>query len=105
MRQVLVNTKSEYDSRDRFSNAIVESDGAIKWESNGRYLDSDIVSRVIANGFSEFSIEATKRKRKEQVSATLSNYKTSHLDINELRANFSKGTVIYDVISGDSIKM
>ena len=105
MRQVLVNTKSEYDSRDFFNSAIVESDGAIKWESNGRYLDSDIVSRVIANGFSEFSVEATKRKRKEQVSATLSNYKSRPVDINELRANFSKGTTVYDVISGDSIKL
>lgn len=105
MKRVLVNTKDQWDKRDFVSPAIVEDDGAIKWESNNRYLMEDTMDRIIANGFSEFSREETSRKREIQNKEFIAQYRhsPSQEELVEMRAAYGEGTVVVDVISGERI--
>lgn len=112
MKVVVVNTKDRWSSKDFLSNAIVEEDGAIKWESNGRYLMKDTMENVIANGFNEFSVEATNRKRDAQNSRFIQEYKErtekvgySNEEIQEMRNAFGKGAKVVDVLTGKVIEL
>ena len=105
MKRVLVNTRAQWEKRDYISSAIVEDDGAIKWASNNRYLTEDGMNKIIANGFSEFSREATSRKREIQNNEFIEKYKNSpsQEELAEMEAVFGKGTVVIDIISGKGI--
>ena len=108
MKRVQVNAKDAWSSRDYISTAIVEDDGAIKWESNGRYLMDDVMANIIANGFADFSKEATAAKREAQNVAFFAEYRKaqrapSQEEVSEMRNAFGAGTVVVDVISGRRI--
>lgn len=110
MKKVIVNTKDRWDSRDHFSEAIVEADGAIKWECNGHYLMDDTMQNIIENGFTGFSVEATRAKREAQNEAFFSSYRkqkrvVSQEELAEMRAAFGTGVTIVDVISGQEITL
>jgi hypothetical protein len=85
-------------------NAIVESDGAIKWKSNGSYIPDDFCEKLeYAKYF--FSRKATADKRDQQLSEFIKNYINSKRELSqeekiELDANNEPGTSIVDVISG-----
>jgi hypothetical protein len=85
-------------------NTIMESDGSIKWKSNGNYIPDDFCEKLeYAKYF--FSRKATAEKRDEQVSEFIKNYTNSKKDLSqeekiELDANNKPGTSIVDVISG-----
>lgn len=89
--------------------ATVESDGAIKWNSNGHYLMDDFCEKLEYAGFN-FSRIATAAKRQQQNAEFIESYKahqrtTSSEEIAEMRAVFGKGTKVIDVISGATIQL
>lgn len=110
MKKVMVNTKDRWDSRDHFSEAIVEDDGAIKWECNGHYLMNDTMQNIIENGFTAFSVAATQEKREAQNAAFFSSYRKqrrtiSQEELAEMRAAYGTGVTVVDVISGQEITL
>ena len=110
MKKVMVNVKSKWETRDVMFKAIVEDDGAIKWESNGSYLMDDVISKVIENGFTDFSVEATRTKRDAQVSKEIEEYKKrsrsySESEMSEMRCAFGKGAKVIDVLTGQEINL
>lgn len=56
------------------ADATVEADGAIKWNSNGRYLMDDFCEKLEYAGY-PFSREATARKRDSQNEESLAEYR------------------------------
>lgn len=110
MKKVMVNTKGRWDRNDRWTEAIIEDDGAMKWASNGRYVPSDCAERIIANGFAEFSKEATEEKRDAQIGEELTAYRRNYRgpsqeEMNEMRAAFGNGTTVIDVITGKEVRL
>lgn len=110
MKTVRVNTKDSWSKMDFISTAIVEDDGAIKWESNGHYLMEDTMDRIIANGFADFSREATTAKREAQNDAFLAAYRKadrgpSQEELAEMRAAYGTGVTVVDVITGRRISL
>lgn len=110
MKKVQVNAKEKWEMVDCIYDAIVEDDGAIKWESNGNYLMEDVMNNIIANGFTEFSKEATLAKREAQVKELLSNYRKNYKgpteeQLAEMRAAYGYGAKVIDVITGDVITL
>lgn len=85
----------------------VEADGAAKWTSNGRYLPSDVVEKLVFAGADFFSEEATTAKREAQSAAFLDSYrknhKTSAEEQMEIRAAFGKGTKVMNIITGEIV--
>lgn len=86
-----------------YKEAVVESDGAIKWKSNGNYIPDDFCEKLEYAGY-EFSRQATSDKRDVQVSEFIKNYKKDKKTFTdeekiELNANNKPGTEIVDVIS------
>lgn len=84
--------------------AIVESDGAIKWKSNGNYIPDDFCEKLEYAGY-DFDRKATSNKRDIQVAELIKNYKSQEAGLSdesklELDANHEPGTVIVDVITG-----
>ena len=109
-RKVLVNTKDSWSRTDYISEAIVETDGAIKWSSNGRYLGRDTMEKIIANGFTDFSVVATNVKREIQVEEELAEYRRNYKgpsqeELVEMRAAYGKGATVVNVITGEVIKL
>lgn len=91
------------------NSATVESDGAIKWNSNGTYLLDDFCEKLEYMGY-PFSREATKAKRDAQVAKELADYRANYTgpseeEIAEMRATFGEGEEIVDVITGRTIKL
>ena len=54
--------------------ATVESDGAIRWNSNGRYLMDDFCEMLEYAGYS-FSRRATAKKREAEDAESLARYR------------------------------
>lgn len=54
--------------------ATVDADGAIKWNSNGRYLMDDFCEKLEYAGYA-FDREATARKREAQNEESLAEYR------------------------------
>lgn len=84
--------------------ALVNSDGAIYWKSNGRYLMDDYCEALEYANYN-FSREATRIAREEQVKQELEEYRQNHSQYtleeqNELDSNFPEGTIVVDIISG-----
>lgn len=89
--------------------AVKDSDGALKWRSNGRYLMNDMVEMLEHKGF-DFSAEATNKKREDQDRAFIDEYQSRPHEISdeelfEMRAAFGPGETIVDVFTGKKIQL
>lgn len=89
--------------------AIVDSNGAIKWKSNGSYLMDDFCEMLEYAGY-QFSRKATAKARNIQVKKCLREYEMNYTGPNaeelaEMRAAFGAGETIVDVITGDVITL
>ncbi len=85
--------------------ATVEADGAIKWNSNGRYLMDDFCEKLEYAGF-DFSREATAKKRDMQNEESLAEYRRNYKGLSaeelaEARVAFGEGTTVVNVLTGD----
>ena len=86
------------------SDAAVEADGAIKWNSNGRYLMDDFCEKLEYAGYA-FSREATAEKREAQNAESLAEYCRNDKGLTgealaEARAAFGEGTTVVNVLTG-----
>lgn len=84
--------------------ATVEADGAIRWNSNGRYLMDDFCEKLEYAGY-PFSRESTARKRDAQNKESLMEYRRndkglSGEELAQARAAFGEGTVVVNVLTG-----
>ena len=89
--------------------ATVESDGAIRWNSNGWYLMDDFCEKLEYAGYS-FSRRATAKKREAEDAESLARYRESHTgmgaeEIAEARAAFGAGTTVVNVLTGEKFKL
>lgn len=85
--------------------ATVEADGAIKWNSNGRYLMDDFCEKLEYADY-DFSREATAKKRDAQNEESLAEYRRNYKGLSaeelaEARAAFGEGTTVVNVLTGD----
>lgn len=91
------------------TDAAVEPDGAIKWNSNGRYLMDDFCEKLEYAGYA-FSREATAEKREEQNAESLAEYRKNDKgltgeELAEARAAFGEGTTVVDVLIGKETRL
>lgn len=89
--------------------ATVEADGAIKWNSNGRYLMDDFCEKLEYAGYA-FSREATAKKREAQNAKSLAEYRRNDKGFSgeglaEARAVFGEGTTVVNVLTGKKTKL
>ena len=89
--------------------AIVDSNGAIRWKSNGSYLMDDFCEMLEYAGY-QFSRKATAEARNIQVKKCLKDYRMNYNGPNteelaEMRSAFGVGETIVDVITGDVITL
>lgn len=89
--------------------AAVDEDGAIRWNSNGRYLMDDFCEKLEYAGF-PFSRKATAEKREAQVEEELAQYRKNHRgfdaeELAEARAAFGEGTTVVNVLTGEKTKL
>lgn len=85
--------------------ATVDEDGAIRWNSNGRYLMDDFCEKLEYAGY-PFSQEATGKKRTAQNEETLAEYRSRHSETDaetfaEARAAFREGTTVVNILTGE----
>ena len=86
------------------ADATVEADGAIKWNSNGRYLMDDFCEKLEYAGYA-FSREATAKKRDAQNEESLAEYRKNDRGLSgealaEARAAFGEGTTVVNILTG-----
>lgn len=91
------------------TNATVEEDGAIRWNSSGNYIPDDCCEKLEYARF-EFSREATRVKREKQTEEFITRYKAmekepSAEEIAEMRATFGPGTVVENILTGRRIQL
>ena len=84
--------------------AAVDADGAIRWNSNGRYLMDDFCEKLEYAGYA-FSREATAKKREAQDAENLAEYRRNNKRLSgealaEARAAFGEGATVVDVLTG-----
>ena len=89
--------------------ATVEADGAIKWNSNGRYLMDDFCEKLEYAGY-PFSREATAKKRDAQNEESIAEYRRNHRGLSgealaEARAAFGEGTTVVNILTGERTKL
>lgn len=89
--------------------ATVEADGAIRWNSNGRYLMDDFCEKLEYAGY-PFSRKATAEKREAQVEEELAEYRKNHKgfgaeELAEAKAAFGEGTAVVNVLTGEKTKL
>ena len=89
--------------------ATVDADGAIRWESNGRYLMDDFCEKLEYAGYA-FSREATAAKRDAQNAESLAEYRRndkgfSREELAEAREAFGEGTTVVNVLTGKKTKL
>lgn len=89
--------------------AIVDSNGAIKWKSNGSYLMDDFCEMLEYAGY-QFSRKATAEARNIQVKKCLKDYRMNYNgpsaeELLEMRSAFGAGETVVDVITGDVITL
>lgn len=90
------------------SDAVVDSDGAICWSNNGRYLMDDFCEMLEYADY-PFSRKATGEKRDTQNAEELAEYRRNYKEIDkemfaEARAAFGEGTTVMDVLTGEKTK-
>lgn len=91
------------------ADAAVEADGAIKWNSNGRYLMDDFCEKLEYAGY-PFSREATARKRDVQNEESIAEYRRNYKGLSgeelaEARAAFGEGTTVVNVLTGERTRL
>lgn len=91
------------------ADAAVEADGAIKWNSNGRYLMDDFCEKLEYAGY-PFSREATARKRDVQNEESIAEYRRNYRGLSgeelaEARAAFGEGTTVVNVLTGERTRL
>lgn len=89
--------------------AEVDSNGAIRWKSNGNYLMDDYCE-ILEYADYPFSREATRIARDAQVTEQLAAYIENQCVMTddyvaEMRAAFSSGITVRDVITGQEYKL
>lgn len=89
--------------------ATVEADGAIKWNSNGRYLMDDFCEKLEYAGY-PFDREATERKRDAQNAESLAEYRRNSRGLSgealaEARATFGEGTTVVNILTGERTEL
>lgn len=89
--------------------ATVEADGAIRWNSNGRYLMDDFCEKLEYAGY-PFDREATAKKRDAQNEESLMEYRRSDKGLSgeelaQARAAFGEGTVVVNVLNGRKTRL
>lgn len=89
--------------------ATVDGDGAIRWNSNGRYLMDDFCEKLEYAGYS-FSRKATAGKREAQDAESLAEYRRNRKGLTgealaEARAAFGEGTTVVDVLTGEKTRL
>jgi len=89
--------------------ATVDADGAIRWNSNGRYLMDDFCEKLEYAGYG-FSRKATAEKREVQNVESLAQYRRndrglSGEELAEARAAFGEGTTVVDVLTGKETRL
>ena len=89
--------------------ATVEADGAIRWNSNGRYLMDDFCEKLEYAGYA-FSREATAEKREAQNAESLAEYCRNDKGLTgealaEARAAFGEGTTVVNILTGERTKL
>lgn len=87
------------------NDAVVESDGAIKWKQSGNYLMDDFCEKLEYANFN-FNRNKTAEKRNAQITDVIMNLRNQRVDFSaeekmELDANNKPGTVIVNVITGN----
>ena len=94
-----------------YLDAMVETNGAIKWRNNGHYLMDDMCEMLEYAGYN-FSREATRVAREAQDTEflrayrdSMKNYKPSAEELYEMEAAFGKGTKVVDVFTGRTIQL
>lgn len=88
--------------------ATIDADGAIRWNSNGRYLMDDFCEKLEYAGYA-FSREATVAKRDVQNAESLAEYRRndkgfSREELAEARVAFEEGTTVVNVLTGKKTK-
>ena len=96
---------------DGFANdVIIEDDGAIKWDGNGRYLFEETMNKLKEQGL-EFSVEATNLKRREQLRALMKEREERNKEeryselLSEMRNTFGAGAKVVNVLTGKEIEL
>ena len=89
--------------------AIVDSNGAIRWKSNGSYLMDDFCEMLEYVGY-QFSRKATTKARNIQVKKCLKDYRMNYNgpsveELAEMRSAFGAGETVVDIITGDVITL
>lgn len=89
--------------------ATVEADGAIRWNSNGRYLMDDFCEKLEYAGY-PFDRKATAKKRDAQNEESLMEYRRNYRGLSgealaEARAAFGEGTVAVNVLTGRKTRL
>ena len=89
--------------------AEVDSNGAIRWKSNGNYLMDDYCE-ILEYADYPFSREATRVARDAQVAEQLAAYIENQCVMTddyvaEMRATFGGGITVRDVITGQENKL
>ena len=89
--------------------ATVDADGAIRWESNGRYLMDDFCEKLEYAGYA-FDREATARKRDAQNEESLAQYRRNDRGLSgealaEARAAFGEGATVVNILTGERTKL
>ena len=89
--------------------ATVEADGAIKWNSNGRYLMDDFCEKLEYAGY-PFDRGATAKKRDAQNEESIAEYRRNHKGLSgealaEARAAFGEGTTVVNILTGERTKL
>ena len=89
--------------------ATVDADGAIRWESNGRYLMDDFCEKLEYAGYA-FDREATAKKRDAQNAESLAQYRRNDRGLSgealaEARAAFGEGATVVNILTGERTKL
>ena len=90
-------------------NAIVESDGGIRWRTSGNYILDDFCEVLEYAGYG-FSREATKVARDRQLAAFAEEYRRNYKgpseeELAEMRAAFGCGEKVVNILTGDVISL
>ena len=89
--------------------ATVDTDGAIRWKSNGRYLMDDFCEKLEYAGYA-FDREATAKKQDAQNEESLARYRRDDRGLSgealaEARAAFGEGTTVVNVLTGEKTRL
>ena len=88
---------------------LLDSDGAGRWKSNGRYIPDECAYYGYLGGV-PINLDATEVKRDRQVDEELAQYRRnwkppSEEALAEMRAEFGEGAEIVDVLSGRTFRV